>query len=238
MSSISGRSMRTIICSLAAVLALWVAPATATERAVLVPLPAIDEPLHAGPASETAVLAGGCFWGVQAVFQHVAGVKMAVSGYAGGIEGNAEYEAVSTGRTGHAESVEITFDPSVITYGNILRIYFSVAHDPTQLDRQGADVGSQYRSAIFPRDDTQRRIAESYIAQLDKTDVFGRSIATRIEPLKAFYRAESYHQDYATLHPNQPYIAYNDLPKLDDLKRLFPEQYRAAPVLVTAVQSR
>jgi len=226
--------MRTLMLSLAAALALWAGPAAAAEPATLVPPPAADEPLRAGAATETAVLAGGCFWGVQAVFQHVTGVSRAVSGYAGGSRETAQYDTVSSGRTGHAESVEITFDPGVISYGRLLRIYFSVAHDPTQLDRQGADVGSQYRSAIFTRDDAQRRVAESYVAQLNQSNVFGRPLATRIAPLEAFYPAEDYHQDFATLHPDHPYIAYTDLPKLDDLKRLFPEAYRPVPVLVGA----
>ncbi len=189
------------------------------------------------PAAETVVLAGGCFWGVQAVFQHVNGVTKVVSGYAGGSADTAHYEMVGTGRTGHAEAVEITYNPGVITPGDLLRVYGSVAHDPTQLDRQGPDVGTQYRSAIFVRNDEQRRISENYIAQLDKSGVFGRPLATRIERLEAFYPAERYHQDFATLHPDHPYIAAIDRPKVENLKRLFPELYRETPVLVTTASA-
>ena len=182
------------------------------------------------------VLAGGCFWGVQAVFQHVTGVTKAVSGYAGGAEATARYEIVSSGQTGHAEAVEVTFDPGVVSYGTILRIYFSVAHDPTQLNRQGADVGSQYRSAIFVRDDVQRRLAERYIAQVNQSGVFGRPIVTRIDRFEGFYPAEADHQDFATRHPDHPYIAAIDQPKLEALKRLFPGVYREEPILVTAAR--
>lgn len=209
----------------------------AAETAVMVPAPVADEPVaaHAGP--ETAVLAGGCFWGVQAVFQHVKGVDRVLAGYSGGSKDNAAYEIVSTGRTGHAESVEITFEPSVISYGRILQIYFSVAHDPTELNRQGPDTGSQYRSAIFVRNDSQRHVADSYIAQLDHAHVFQSPIVTQVTPFRAFYAAEAYHQDYATRHPDNPYIVYNDLPKIENLKHLFPERYRAAPVLVSAADA-
>ena len=226
--------MRSFMFTLAAALALSAAPTGAAERTVLVPPPA-DAPLAAAPGTETIVLAGGCFWGVQAVFQHVTGVTRAVSGYAGGTKASADYETVSSGRTGHAESVEISYDPSVVTLGSLLQIYFSAAHDPTQLNRQGNDVGTQYRSAIFTRDDDQRRLAERYIAQLDATSVLGRPIATRIEPLEGFYPAETYHQDFATLHPDHSYIAHVDLPKLEALQRLFPERYRESPVLVGSV---
>jgi len=228
--------MRATILSLAAALAFSIMPAGAAERAILAPPPAEDVPLGAAPGSETVVLAGGCFWGVQAVFQHVPGVTNAVSGYAGGSKETAQYETVSSGRTGHAEAVEITFDPSVVTYGTLLRIYVSVAHDPTQLNRQGNDIGPQYRSAIFVRDDSQRRLAERYIAQLDGSGVFARPIATRVERLEAFYPAEGYHQDFATLHPGHPYIAAIDLPKVENLKRLFPDLYRETPVLVSAAR--
>jgi peptide-methionine (S)-S-oxide reductase len=170
---------------------------------------------------------------VQAVFQHLNGVKTAVSGYAGGAKETAHYEIVSDGESGHAESVAVTFDPAVVSYGTILRIFFSVAHDPTEVDRQGPDAGPQYRSEIFAADDSQRRIAEAYIAELDKTRAFSRPIATKVSALKAFYPAEAYHQDYATLHPNSPYILYNDRPKIDAFKRLFPELARSAPVLVS-----
>jgi len=199
-----------------------------------IPAPAVDEP--AGASAEVAVLAGGCFWGVQGVFQHVDGVTSAVSGYAGGAKDTAEYETVSTGTTGHAESVKITFDPHKISYGHILQIYFSVAHDPTELNRQGPDSGTQYRSAIFPTNPEQARVAAAYIAQLDQAHVFSAPIVTKIEDGKAFYPAEAYHQDYLTLHPNQPYIAINDLPKIGELQRLFPNLYRADPVLVASAR--
>jgi len=214
-------------------LSLWQAPVIAAESATLVPPPQLDQPAPQGAALEKAVLAGGCFWGVQAVFQHVKGIHRALSGYAGGDKETASYSAVSAGTTGHAESVEITYDPAAISYGKILQVFFSVAHDPTQVDRQGPDDGPQYRSAIFPQDDQQKRIAESYIAQLDGARVFKRRIATKVGAA-AFYPAEAYHQDYATLHPTQPYIVFNDLPKIENLKRVFPELYRATPVLVTA----
>jgi peptide-methionine (S)-S-oxide reductase len=205
------------------------------EKARAIPAPAVDE--QAGDAtSEVAVLAAGCFWGVQGVYQHVKGVVSAVSGYAGGEKNTAEYERVSTGRTGHAESVQITFDPHTITYGRILQVYFSVAHDPTELDRQGPDVGPQYRSAIFPTSEEQASLAKAYIAQLDQAQVFKAAIVTRIEPGRAFYPAEPYHQDFLTLNPTHAYIAYNDLPKLENLKRLFPDLYRAKPVLVRAAR--
>ena len=201
-------------------------PARAAESGTVIPAPARDLPPAASGELQTAVLAGGCFWGVQAVFQHVNGVVSAVSGYAGGEQATAHYEEVGSGRTGHAESVQVTFDPRVITYGQILRIYFSVAHDPTQRDRQGPDVGTQYRSVIFSSNDSQLAVARSYIAQLDQAKVFKRPIATHIEPLKGFYPAEAYHQDYLVLHPGSPYIVFNDLPKLEELKRLFPDAYR------------
>lgn len=214
--------------------ALFMGGAANAESVVVLPPPAVDQPVAPAGASETAVLAGGCFWGVQAVFQHVKGVSRAVSGYAGGTKDSATYPLVSSGRTGHAEVVEVTFDPSVVSYGTILQIYFSVAHDPTQLDRQGPDVGPQYRSAIFVADAAQRRVAEAYISQLDKAGVFPKRIVTRIDDLSAFYPAEAYHQDYATLHPSQPYIYIHDRPKVENLKRLFAAQSRATPVLVNA----
>ncbi len=185
-------------------------------------------------ATEVAVLAGGCFWGVQGVFQHVAGVTNAVSGYAGGDRNTAQYEMVGTGATGHAEAVQVTFDPRVISYGRLLQILFSVAHDPTQLDRQGPDHGTQYRSAIFPANAEQARIAKAYIAQLNEARLFDAAIVTRIEPGKDFYPAEGYHQDFLTRNPTYPYIVYNDLPKVDALKRFFPDLYRDKPVLVSA----
>ena len=205
---------------------------SAAESAKVVPPPAVDAP--AGPAtSAVVVLAGGCFWGVQGVFQHVEGVKSAVSGYAGGAAATASYDKVTSGRTGHAEAVRITYDPSKVSLGRLLQIYFSVVHDPTQLNRQGPDVGTQYRSAIFPANDEQARVAKSYIDQLGQARVYGAKIVTTIESGQTFYPAEAYHQDYMTLHPRQPYIAMHDLPKVDNLKRLFPQAYRAEPALVS-----
>jgi peptide-methionine (S)-S-oxide reductase len=190
---------------------------------VAIPGPAVDAAKAAG--QQTAVVAGGCFWGIQAVFQHVKGVLRATSGYSGGEAKTAQYEVVSTGETGHAESVKITYDPAQVTYGELLRVFFSVAHDPTQLNRQGPDDGTQYRSVIFYGNDEQKTIAEAYIAQLDKAKVFPQRIVTQVVPLKAFYPAEAYHQDYATLHPDQPYIVYNDAPKVVHLRQQFPELY-------------
>jgi peptide-methionine (S)-S-oxide reductase len=206
------------------------------EGARTVPMPAVDLP-PGQAASATLVLAGGCFWGVQGVYQHVKGVTNAVSGYAGGEKKTAEYEVVSGGRTGHAESVEITYDPRQISYGRLLQIFFSVVHDPTEVNRQGPDTGTQYRTAIFPLNAEQASVARAYITQLDQARVFRKAIATKIEPDHAFYPAEGYHQDYLTHNPSQPYIAINDLPKIDDLKRFFPELYRATPVLVAASKS-
>ena len=201
------------------------------EPVKAIPAPALDE--AAGPASsEVAVLAGGCFWGVQGVFQHVQGVTSAVSGYAGGAKNTAQYETVSGGGTGHAESVRVTFDPHRISYGRILQIYFSVAHDPTELNRQGPDSGTQYRSTIFPVSQEQAKIARAYIAQLDQAQAFHAALATTIEPDRTFYPAESYHQDFLTRNPSNPYIAYNDLPKIKQLRLTFPDLYRADPVLV------
>jgi peptide-methionine (S)-S-oxide reductase len=217
--------------AIAAVALLGVHPAGAAES-FAVPAPAIDEPeSDAGP--ETAVFAGGCFWGVQGVFQHVSGVTQAESGYAGGAEATAHYETVGTGSTGHAESVRITYDPTKVTYGRLLQIYFSVVTDPTQLDRQGPDVGSQYRSAIFAQNADQERIAAAYIAQLSQANVFPAPIVTRVEPNTGFFPAEAYHQNYLDLHPTSAYIVMNDKPKVDDLARLFPQRYRDQPVLVS-----
>jgi len=195
-----------------------------------VPVPAIDE--HTSARTETAVLAGGCFWGVQAVFQHVKGVSNAVSGYAGGSRANAHYDLVSSGTTGHAESVSVTFDPSVVSYGRLLRIYFSVAHDPTQRNYQGPDHGTQYRSAIFPTSAGQARVARAYVKQLNKAKVFDAPVVTTVEPGRRFYPAEAYHQNYLVDHPNQPYIAINDKPKVEALKQVFPALYRNKPALV------
>lgn len=204
-----------------------------TGQAVAIAAPVEDEPAGAA-RTETAVFAGGCFWGVQGVFQHVQGVRRVVSGYAGGAAGTAHYDAVGSGNTGHAESVQIEFDPSQITYGTLLQIFFSVAHDPTELNRQGPDTGSQYRSAIFPQTDTQQHIAQAYIAQLDAAHSFGKPIATKIEKNSGFYAAEAYHQDFLTLNPRHPYIVINDLPKVEQLRKMFPQRYRDAPVLVGA----
>jgi peptide-methionine (S)-S-oxide reductase len=187
------------------------------------PGPAVDAPPHAAKGRETAVLAGGCFWGMEGVFDRLKGVSNVVSGFAGGAASTAQYETVSTGTTGHAESVQITFDPSQITYGQILEVYFSVAHDPTELNRQGPDTGTQYRSSIFYANNDQKRIAEAYIKQLDAAHVYRHPIVTQVVPLKGFYAAEAYHQHYLELHPDQPYIVYNDLPKLRALKKEFPE---------------
>ena len=206
--------------------------AALAESAVTIPPPAA-EPSAQSTGLETAVLTGGCFWGIQAVYQHVKGVKNAVSGYAGGSQKDAVYETVSSGRTTHAESVSVTFDPREISYGKILQIYFAVAHDPTQLNRQGPDAGPQYRSEIFPQNEAQQKIAQDYIAQLDKTGVYRRPIVTKTQTMKVpFYAAEGYHQDYATKHPYQPYIVINDAPKVDNLKKLFPDVWRDQPVTV------
>lgn len=206
------------------------------SEARAIPAPSFEATAPAA-ASEIAILAGGCFWGVQGVFQHVEGVTSAVSGYVGGDKATAQYEIVSGGRSGHAEAVRVTFDPRRISYGHILQIYFSVAHDPTQLNRQGPDVGTQYRSAVFPTSPEQARIAKAYIAQLDQAHSFGAAIVTRIEADRPFYAAEDYHQDYMTRNPHNPYIAAYDLPKVTDLKRLFPDRYRTKPVLVVAARS-
>jgi peptide-methionine (S)-S-oxide reductase len=197
-----------------------------------IPAPAADATLAATHGEESVVFAGGCFWGIQAVFQHVKGVISATSGYSGGEAKTAEYETVSTGRTGHAESVKVVFDPSQVTYGQLLHIFFSVAHDPTELNRQGPDEGSQYRSVVFYTTPNELRITKAYIEQLDNAHVFKRAIVTQVMPLKAFYRAEAYHQNYATLHPDSLYIQFNDAPKMESLKGDFPQEYRESPSLV------
>jgi peptide-methionine (S)-S-oxide reductase len=225
---------RLSLCAAAGALAIAafaVAPLHAAEDAVIIPAPTAD--VQTAGVVQTAVLAGGCFWGVQGVFQHTAGVVSAVSGYAGGGKATADYNMVSTGTTGHAESVEIKYDPNKISYGKILQIFFSVVHDPTQLNRQGPDSGTQYRSAIFTTSDEQRKVAEAYIAQLSAAKVYKKPIVTKVGPLEAFYPAETYHQDYLTLHPNQPYIAYNDIPKVENLKKIFAENYIEKPTLVS-----
>jgi peptide-methionine (S)-S-oxide reductase len=214
---------------------LWKGASQAAERATLLPPPAVD--MSAGTDSPSiAVFAGGCFWGVQGVFQHVKGVTSAVSGYAGGSKRDAEYEVVGTGMTGHAESVQVIYDARQITYGQLLQIFFSVVHDPTQLNRQGPDFGTQYRSVIFPKDAEQQNVAKAYLAQLDEAHVFKHRIVTTIEMGRTFYPAEAYHQDFLERNPTYPYIAINDMPKLGDLKRLFPDRYRATPVLVMATR--
>jgi len=212
-------------------LVLMQQPAVSAEVAVVIAPPTVDEPAGA-EHSATAIFSGGCFWGVQGVFQHVKGVSNAVSGYIGGEARTASYDTVSYGESGHAESVKITYDPAQISYGKLLQIFFSVAHNPTELNRQGPDSGTQYRSAIFPQSPVQRSVAEKYIAQLDASKAFKKPLATKIELDKKFYPAETYHQNYLTLHPNDPYIVYNDLPKVANLKRVMPELYRADAVLV------
>jgi peptide-methionine (S)-S-oxide reductase len=212
---------------------LWSAQGPAAATAISLPDPIVDQQT-AGDEPQVAVLAGGCFWGVQAVFQHTKGVQLALSGYSGGMKINPSYEEVTTGRTGHAESVQIKYNPREISYGQILKIFFSVVHDPTQLNRQGPDVGTHYRSAIFYADDEQKKVAEAYIAQLGEAGLFKSPIVTKVGPLVAFYPAEAYHQDYAIKHPTQPYIAIHDLPKVDNLKRLFPNMYRSNPVTVAS----
>lgn len=219
-----------VLVGAAAMLAPMQAASGAAEAAVAIPAPVVD--LQPKSELQTTVLAGGCFWGVQGVFQHVTGVTRAVSGYSGGDASTAAYQVVGSGTTGHAEAVEVTYDPKVISYGEILQIYFSVAHNPTQLNYQGPDRGTQYRSTIFVGDDEQKAVAEAYIAQLGAAKVFPQPIVTTIEPLKGFYAAEQYHQDFLTLNPTYPYIVVNDLPKIENLEAMFPAQYRAMPVLV------
>jgi peptide-methionine (S)-S-oxide reductase len=221
----------TLLAVAAVGFALWYLSAASSHASVIIPPPAVDEPVSGN--SETVVLAGGCFWGVQGVFQHVKGVTSAVSGYSGGTAETAHYETVSSSRTGHAEAVQVTFDPHQVSFGQILQIYFSVVHDPTELNRQGPDVGPQYRSAIFAANPSQLEVAQAYLRQLSQARVFPQPIVTTADRLTGFYPAESYHQDFLTLNPRYPYIVINDLPKIADLKRLFPEVYRDTPVLVT-----
>src|SRR5580698_1224668 len=211
------------------------APLSAAEPAVAIPAPAYDVPKAAGPL-QTAVLSGGCFWGVQGVFEHLVGVHKVVSGYSGGAKNTASYEVVSGGSTGHAESVQITFDPQKVSYGQILQVYFSVAHNPTELNRQGPDVGTQYRSVIFYANDAQKKVAASYIAQLSKSAVFGAPIVTQLSGLQGFYPAEGYHQDYLLENPTNPYIVYNDLPKIRNFQKLLPVLYQAKAVTVTELK--
>ena len=230
MSSLTTRVIL-VVLAIVVLAVIFKGAASRAENATVVPMPAVDEATGTR-SSEIAVLGGGCFWGVQSVYQHVKGVTSAVSGYAGGEQSTAEYERVSTGRTGHAESVQITFDPRVITYGRILQLFFSVVHDPTQLNRQGPDVGTQYRSAIFPMNPEQGNVAKAFIAQLNQARTFDAAIVTKIEPSRSFYRAEAYHQDFLERNPTHPYIVMNDLPKIDNLKLIFPNLYNPKPVLV------
>lgn len=218
----------TVLLAAASGLGIW---PSAAETAKVVPPPAVDTTTGLATPG-VAVLAGGCFWGVQGVFQHVEGVTSAVSGYAGGAKETAQYGKVTSGRTGHAEAVRITYDPSKISFGRLLQIYFSVVHDPTELNRQGPDIGTHYRSTIFPTNDEQARVAKAYIDQLDQAHTFSAKVVTTIEPGRTFYPAEAYHQDYMTLNPRQPYILIHDLPKVANLKRLFPAVYRSEPLLV------
>ena len=230
------RSKLASTLALAALLSVsWFAfNARAAEPAVVIPAPAVDETSPAGGGLQNVVLAGGCFWGMQAVYEHTKGVTQAVSGYSGGAKETAHYELVGTERTGHAESVSVTYDPQQISLGKILQIYFSVAHNPTELNYQGPDSGPSYRSAIFYANDEQKRIATAYIAQLQQAHVFSTPIVTKLEPLTGFYPAEDYHQDFLVLHPTYPYIVVNDQPKVGNLKQLFPDNYRDMPVTVMA----
>ena len=218
-----------VVLAIAAVTTLWPSRHASADDLRMAPPPAADLPAHAG--TETAVFAGGCFWGVQGVFQHVKGVQSAVSGYAGGTKSTASYEIVSTGETGHAESVKVLYDPAVVSYGKLLQIYFSVVTDPTQLNAQGPDEGTQYRSDLFTTTPEQAKVASAYVDQLGKAHAFAAPIVTTVTPLKAFYPAEGYHQNYLTLHPDSPYIAANDIPKVEGLRKLFPQDYAAKPVL-------
>ncbi|MFZ0298996.1 MAG: peptide-methionine (S)-S-oxide reductase MsrA [Candidatus Sulfotelmatobacter sp.] len=221
MSRVSVRMVTMMLTVLAGTLAC----SAGSGASAAVPSPVVDEAKAAGKGKETAVVAGGCFWGIQAVFQHVKGVHSATSGYSGGTVKNPDYETVSSGSTGHAESVKIVYDPSQVSYGELLRVFFSVALDPTELNRQGPDTGTQYRSVIFYSNDEQKHIAEAYIAQLEQAKVFRRPIVTQVVPLQAFYEAEDYHQNYAEMHPSDPYIVFNDAPKVANLRKEFPELY-------------
>lgn len=232
--------MHTKLKATAAVLALaacgWACRAGAAATNTAIPAPKVDTPAAEAAGLQTAVLAGGCFWGLQGMFQHVEGVTKVVAGYSGGTRETASYDMVSTERTGHAESVEITFDPKRISYGKLLQLYFSVAHDPTQLNRQGPDRGPSYRSEIFFASPTQERVARAYVEQLTQAKVFNAPIVTKIEPLKEFYPAEGYHQDFLVRNPTYPYIVIHDLPKIDHLKRAYPEHYRATPVTLSGAR--
>jgi peptide-methionine (S)-S-oxide reductase len=233
---------RSSVAKLAGVVALAVGAlvtqriANSAEPATKIPAPAQDEKVAANH-SETAVFAGGCFWGVQGVFEHVRGVTQVAAGYSGGAAGTAQYDTVEEGDTGHAESVQITYDPTQITYGRLLQIFFSVAHNPTELNYQGPDHGTQYRSAVFPVNAEQRSVAQAYITQLQQAHVFSSPVVTHVEAFKGFYPAEAYHQNFLALHPDYPYIAINDMPKITDLKRMFPDIYRNDPVLLKTAAS-
>jgi peptide-methionine (S)-S-oxide reductase len=217
-----------------AIITLGLSCGVRADASKAIPAPAVDTPAAETTGPQVAVFAGGCFWGLQGMFEHVRGVTKVVAGYSGGDKATAHYEMVGTETTGHAESVEITFDPKQISYGQLLRLFFSVAHDPTQLNRQGPDRGPSYRSEIFFGTPSQERVSRTYIAQLTEAKVFGSPIVTKIEALKAFYPAEDYHQDYLIHNPSQPYIVYNDLPKIEALKHVYPELYRATPVTLAA----
>ncbi len=230
----SYRPLGMLVATFAALLAA-VPLAAAQEPAVVIPPPSLDEKVSG--TTEIAVFAGGCFWGVQGVFQHVKGVKKAVSGYSGGSAATADYETVSGGKTGHAESVEVIYDPREVTYGGLLQVFFSVAHNPTQLNYQGPDHGTQYRSALFAVTDEQKRIADAYIAELGKSRAFPAAIVTEVSPFRGFYAAEDYHQDFLTRNPTHPYIVYNDMPKIENLRALFPQAFRVNPVLVFKAKS-
>ncbi len=231
-NNVSSRSMLLpgAVLLIAGAAALWPQHRAAAESVKMVPPPAVEASAD-GAKTATAVLAGGCFWGVQGVFQHVKGVQDVVSGYTGGAAKTASYPVVSSGETGHAESVKITYDPSQVSYGKLLQIYFSVVTDPTQLNAQGPDEGTQYRSNIFPTTPEQAKVATAYVAQLQKAHVYGAPVVTKVTPLTTFYPAEAYHQNYLTLHPNDGYIAENDIPKVEGLKKLFPQDYQSSPVL-------
>ena len=221
-----GRAILSLVLVAGVVLVLGNrATAASTNRSGALPAPVVDDALATSKGEQTAVFAGGCFWGIQAVFQHVKGVKSAISGYAGGTVASPSYEEVSSGSTGHAESVRVVYDPSQVTYGQLLRVFFSVGHDPTQLNRQGPDVGTQYRSAIFYNSVSQKRIATAYIAQLTQAKAFSRPIVTEVSALRAFNVAEAYHQNYATLHPHDPYIMINDAPKVANLRSQLADLY-------------
>src|SRR5271154_3073020 len=226
MSRASVRMLLVILAVLVGALAWRTRSLAAVGASAAVPAPAVDETKAAAAGKQTATVAGGCFWGIQAVFQHVKGVISATSGYSGGTVKNPDYETVSSGSTGHAESVQIVYDPSQVTYGELLRVFFSVAHDPTELNRQGPDEGTQYRSVIFYGNDEQKRIADAYVAQLEQARVYPHKIVTQVVPLKGFYPAEGYHQNYAALHPDNPYIARFDLPKVANLQQTYPQLYR------------